>query len=175
MKKSFNVLLLFVFAMSLTVWSCKPKQVISETAEQEAVEEIEEVIREAEEEAEATQEAMQEEVMEEVEVGETCGYNPIEGKAIIRKLNLSNPNEVIIKFSFEPNDKAVSGFPEVSNDDIVFSIHGHKKYPSLDWCKKNGIEKGASFDCARYEVAEKEDEACEKVYFSLTAFEDSGL
>ncbi|MFT5834027.1 MAG: hypothetical protein ACI97N_001658, partial [Cognaticolwellia sp.] len=34
MKKSLNILLLFAFAMSLTVWSCKPKQVISETVEQ---------------------------------------------------------------------------------------------------------------------------------------------
>jgi hypothetical protein len=161
MKKSFNVLLLFAFAMSLTVWSCKPKQVISETAEQ-AVEEVEEL--------------MQEEVMQEVEEaveGEECAYFPIEGKAVITKLNLSNPNEVIIKFRFESNDKDVSRFPEVANDDVVFSIHGEKKYPSLDWCKKNGIEKGASFDCARYEVEEKGAEACDKVYFSLTEFEDS--
>jgi hypothetical protein len=158
MKKSLNVLLLFAFAISLTVWSCKPKQVISEIAEQA----VEEVMQEEEMEVE----------MEEEEEQRECAYLPIEGKGVITKLNLSNPNEVIIKFRFEPNDKGVSRYPNVSNEDVIFNVEGSGNYPTLEWCRKNKIDKGASFDCVRYEF-EGGDESCAQVYFSFTEFEGS--
>lgn len=164
MKKSFNVLLLFAFAMTLTVWSCKPKQVINDATEQ--VEEAVEVVEEAEEEPEeeATEEAV------------NCEgrYIAIAGRGTITKLNLSNPNEVIIKFDFVPNDQGVSIYPEIPNENAQFNVATFGKYPTLDWCRKNGIDKGASFDCVRYELEEKENDQCEKVYYSFTEFEGSG-
>lgn len=160
MKKSLNVLLLFAFAMSLTVWSCKPKQIINDTAE--ATEEVEEIMQE-------------EEGTEEETTATNCqGYNAIAGKGIITKLNLSNPNEVIIKFNFVPNDQNVSIYPEIPNENVQFNVVTFGKYPTLDWCRKNNIDKGASFDCVRYELEEKENDQCQKVYFSFTEFEGSG-
>jgi nuclear transport factor 2 (NTF2) superfamily protein len=166
MKKSLNVLLLFAFAISLTVWSCKPKQVISETTA-----EAEEVMQQAEITQE--EEIMQEEV--EMEETEECAYTSIEGKGTIMKLNLSNPNEIAIKFNFEPNDEGEgdSRFPEVSNENVTFNVEGLGKYPTSSWCQKNNIEQGKSFDCVRYEF-EGGDESCETVYFSFTEFEGSG-
>lgn len=165
MKKSLNVLLCFAFAMSLTVWSCKPKQVIIEAAQ---AEQVEEAIQESEEE----EVAVEEEETEELETIKECTYSPIEGKGVITKLNLSNPNEVIIKFRFEPNEKDASKYPAVSNEDVIFNVVGLGNYPTLDWCRKNKIDKGASFDCVRYEF-EAGDESCEQVYFSFTEFEGS--
>ena len=168
MKKSLNILLLFAFAMSITVWSCKPKEVVSETVEQMA-EEVEQAVQEAAEEVVEVEETPA------LNKDQNCKYKAMKGKATVSKLNFSNTNEVIIKFTFEKNDHDVSVYPEVSNENIVLSIDGKKKYPSKDWCAENGIEKGATFNCVRYELVKDTGNDCAKVKFSFTDFEDSGL
>lgn len=139
----------------ITVWSCKPSSVAVDTATEEVEQTAEEIVEAVEDLA--------------------CKYDIIEGKGRITKMNFSNPDNVVIKFDFTPASKRSSKYPEISNEGRLFNVNGVGKYPSKDWCEKNGIEQGASFPCNKYELKNPAAAGkCEAVKFNFSGFENNG-
>lgn len=150
-----NILLVIVSILAISLTSCKPKEKVVD-----AVEEAEQAV---------------EEVIEEVTASpvdtDDCKYKLIEGKGTIKRMNFSNPDNVVIQFDFEPSKG--SGIEPSSLN--IFSVNGVGKYPPRDWCEKNGVEQGATFKVNMYQLTDNSDtEYCEKKVFSFVDFEDKG-
>lgn len=143
MKQVFR---LFILLITFSVWSCTSSKVATDEAVQAA--------------------------MQEIEDEEVCGYDIIEGKGTITQINRNDPNNVVIKFDFMPNKKRLPNHPKISNQGHLFNVDGLGKYPTIEWCDENGIERGATFACIKYELdTDSNFQECEHVTFSFTEFE----
>lgn len=155
--KSANILVLIISVLTFSVWSCKSKQVVVEEAVEEVVD---------------AEEAIDAKVVQD---DDGCNYILVEGTGKIVSLNLSNMDNVVIKFDFTPTTKGKSTQPETSNKKQLFNVKGVGKYPPFKWCKENGIAQDSTFKVNKYELVGNSDFAkCEKVKFSFVDFENKG-
>lgn len=146
--KPTNILVLIISVLTISVWSCKPKQVVVEEEVEIVVEDASEVVAE-----------------------DDCNYKTIEGKGVITRMNFSNSDNIVINFNFIPSKS--SGLE--ASEGHLFNVKGIGKYPPKTWCEKNGIEQGATFKVHQYVLANNSDrEKCEKMKFSFVEFEDKG-
>ena len=150
--KNINLLIVIVSVLTVSVWSCKPKQVVVAEEEVEVVEKTttttDNIVKEGD-----------------------CVYKIIKGKGEIMRINFSNPDNLVILFDFMP-EKGSGVMPSLSQR---FNVKGVGKYPPRDWCEKNGIEQGAIFNVNQFELTDGSDrQLCEKTTFSFVDFEDKG-
>lgn len=104
-------------------------------------------------------------------VGGACTYDDIEGMATITFLNMSNIDEVVIKFDFSPSGTTKYKYSNFPDKGQSFFVKGYGCCPPLNWCKENGIKQGAKIKCVRSELSKG---ACTPVVFNFRQFEKNG-
>ncbi len=108
-----------------------------------------------------------------IETNSTCAYDTIQGRGIITKINLSNPENVVIKFRFEMPKGSNPKFPDLMMNEYVFNVDSVGQFPPKNWCDENGVEQGANFPCEMYELTDNSSRIkCEKIKFSFSEFKN---
>lgn len=162
MKKLLKLFLLLISVFSLTVWSCKPTETVTE--------EVKATTKPAKHASRTTPSTF-----ETLKI-DGCMYGNItQGMATITQLDASNLNESIIKFSFEPATENKSKMSAKENKGQIFNVIGVGQYPPRKWAIENGLTQDAEVPCVRYELDMKKEQGagCKTVVYDFPQFKNN--